>query len=371
MFARYVSFGNSITAGFQSGGINDSTQRESYAVLLARQLRSPFVVPSLRLPGCPPPIDTIFTMPEPGRVGMGTTAFTCALRVAPEPLRPFVSNVAVPGAHVLDVLDNLADESSPNPLTVLILGGLTQFGAARLARPTFATVWIGNNDALGAVLGGGDTTLLTPPDVFAARYGTMADSLRELRLDGGVLIGVVQVAFIPFLSEGRAYAAASQDPALGGRLSVLPSCLAFREIQAGDTARVSVPIDVGGPLLLRAIAGDTVTLDCAGDEMVSAEEIVTLRATVTAYNQVIDRTAALLGWPYLDPNVLLEELRAIPGALRPFPVLPPDPAAVTHPFGTAVSRDGIHPNAASHALVARALIDLINAHYQTAIPSLD
>ena len=26
LFARYVSMGNSITAGFQSGGINDSTQ---------------------------------------------------------------------------------------------------------------------------------------------------------------------------------------------------------------------------------------------------------------------------------------------------------------------------------------------------------
>ncbi|HTD69913.1 MAG TPA: hypothetical protein VK647_05630, partial [Gemmatimonadales bacterium] len=30
MFQRYVAMGNSITAGFQSGGINDSTQRRSY-----------------------------------------------------------------------------------------------------------------------------------------------------------------------------------------------------------------------------------------------------------------------------------------------------------------------------------------------------
>jgi len=35
LFDRYVSMGNSITAGFQSGGINDSTQLQSYAVLLA------------------------------------------------------------------------------------------------------------------------------------------------------------------------------------------------------------------------------------------------------------------------------------------------------------------------------------------------
>ena len=33
--ARYVAIGNSITAGFQSNGINDSTQRRAYPHLLA------------------------------------------------------------------------------------------------------------------------------------------------------------------------------------------------------------------------------------------------------------------------------------------------------------------------------------------------
>src|SRR5688572_5055476 len=47
LFERYVSMGNSITAGFQSGGINDSTQAQSYAVLLAQAMHSPFFVPLL------------------------------------------------------------------------------------------------------------------------------------------------------------------------------------------------------------------------------------------------------------------------------------------------------------------------------------
>src|SRR2546423_280714 len=45
LFDRYVSMGNSITAGFQSGGINDSTQLQSYAVLLAQAMHSPFFPP--------------------------------------------------------------------------------------------------------------------------------------------------------------------------------------------------------------------------------------------------------------------------------------------------------------------------------------
>src|SRR5260370_28625180 len=56
LFDRYVSLLNSITAGFQSGRINDSTQHQSYAVLLSRHMAPPIFVPLLNQPGCPPPI---------------------------------------------------------------------------------------------------------------------------------------------------------------------------------------------------------------------------------------------------------------------------------------------------------------------------
>src|SRR6267154_4872038 len=78
LFERYVSMGNSITAGFQSGGINDSTQVQSYAVLLARAMRAPFFPPLLNRPGCPPPYTNVFAQPTPTRVGGGTaTTWRC------------------------------------------------------------------------------------------------------------------------------------------------------------------------------------------------------------------------------------------------------------------------------------------------------
>src|SRR6266704_2917603 len=68
MFQRYVSLGNSITAGFQAGGINDSTQALAYPVKVAAAMGgeafyrpSLTYVPSLGVFGCPPPIDTLFT----------------------------------------------------------------------------------------------------------------------------------------------------------------------------------------------------------------------------------------------------------------------------------------------------------------------
>jgi hypothetical protein len=47
IFHSYVALGNSITAGYQSGGINDSTQRQSFARLLAVQMGTQYHYASL------------------------------------------------------------------------------------------------------------------------------------------------------------------------------------------------------------------------------------------------------------------------------------------------------------------------------------
>ena len=61
IFRSYVAIGNSITAGFQSGGINDSTQLQAYPRLLAIQMGTPYRYASLVLPGCPPPVNNFQT----------------------------------------------------------------------------------------------------------------------------------------------------------------------------------------------------------------------------------------------------------------------------------------------------------------------
>jgi hypothetical protein len=96
LFQRYVSLGNSITAGYQSAGINDSTQKRSYAVLLSQAMGTSFVYPSLLGRGCTPPLTNNVTQ---ARVG-GGTGTTCDLRA--NNLVP--SNLAVPGARVTELL---------------------------------------------------------------------------------------------------------------------------------------------------------------------------------------------------------------------------------------------------------------------------
>jgi len=78
LFVRYVSLGNSITAGFQSAGIVDSTQRNAYPNLLARAAGGiPFQQPMFARPGCPP----LMTAPlTPCR----STCHSCARRFGPK-----------------------------------------------------------------------------------------------------------------------------------------------------------------------------------------------------------------------------------------------------------------------------------------------
>ncbi|HEX5438568.1 MAG TPA: SGNH/GDSL hydrolase family protein [Gemmatimonadaceae bacterium] len=366
LFTTYVALGNSITAGFQSGGINDSTQRESYAALLAGAMGTRFALPLLAMPGCPPPVDNALTQ---HRVGGGTDA-SCALR-EPSSAMAVINDVAVPGATSRDLIAPAAP--SANLLTQLILGGETQVQRALEADPTFVSVWIGNNDVLDAATSGvltatpGISPGFTPPDTFAARYETMMAALRRApHLKGGVLIGVVDVARIPLLFPATALLdnaafKAAFDQAAGTTVRVLDNC-------AGSTSRISLAIIAqihsGAQPATIGCEKNSVPGTAVGDVFVlDADEQATIHAIVAAYNAEISRQAADAGFAYLDPNAVLDTLEqsgAIPAI--------PDPGSATHPFGRYISLDGIHPARPAHALVANLLIDVINAKCGTAIP---
>jgi lysophospholipase L1-like esterase len=377
MFASYVALGNSLTAGYQSGGINDSTQQRSYAVLLAHQFGTRFAYPSLANPGCPPPLSNFATQARVTPAGFpASTGTSCYLRTTTS-TTDVLNNVAVPGATSYD--PTAVNGTGPNPLTTFILGGLTQAQRALVAKPTFATIWIGNNDILAAALAGlpggsalAGVTPATPQATFVTNYATMMSQLMAgapgLK---GVLIGVIQVANAPQLFT----AVALQNPLFLGALSqaagtavtAAPNCLTAPGISsliniqitgAIKAHQVSAAINcVKGTNPLNPLDGDLYVLDAA--------EQATVSATVTGYNTYIHAKADSLGFAYYDANPLLLQLVAS-GAILPVPNL----ASATAPFGTAVSLDGVHPSTATHILIANGIIDVINAKYSTAVPHM-
>jgi len=374
LFERYVSMGNSITAGYQSGGINDSTQLQAYPVLLARSMRSPFFAPLMRRPGCPPPYTNVFT----GARVSGGTPTTCALRVVPAQAPPFISNTAVPGAEVINTYNNLDPADTSIVLTTFFLGGLTQVQMMRRADPTFVSVWIGNNDVLGAATNstnGGDSTRITPVATFQTRYGALLDTVGAAGPRGVVLIGVANVTAIPFFSQGATYWAIKNGLVPGSAFpavfTVSANCAPISTgIPGARGDSTLVPFPYGAALLGAAQAGAPRNLDCADTvpQIVVPRELVKLSSSVTAYNAYISSQATARGWAYVNPNTALDSLRTIATAVRPFPLI--GQPCTANPFGTAFSCDAVHPSAATHRLLAEKLRQAINTAYTTAIPPI-
>jgi len=367
IFKSYVAIGNSITAGYQSSGINDSTQRQSFARLLAGQMGTQYHYAALSMPGCPPPLANTQTG---ARVG-GATAPPCALRIGSS-VTDILNNVAVPGARVLDPTS--ASTVASNALTTFILGGKTQVQRALDANPTFATIWIGNNDVLEAgasgiivPLAGVSPGIVSTQAQFQTNYDAMIQQLTDSEPNiKGVLIGVVQVAGIPLLQSGALIASsptiqAGISAAAGQPVTIHPNC-------TGSASLVSVPqliplIRAGThPPLISCEAG-VVPGTLVGDLFVlDATEQATLGAAITGYNNYIKSKADAIGFAYYDPNVLLAAKKAT-GEIPPFPNF----ASTNATFGTFISLDGVHPAAAAHKIIANELIGVINTKYGTTL----
>ncbi|MGH7699710.1 MAG: SGNH/GDSL hydrolase family protein [Gemmatimonadales bacterium] len=375
MFTRYVSVGNSITAGFQSGGINEATQSQSYAVLLAGRMRTPFYIPAMAFPGCPSLYTNVFTQT---RVA---PTVPCALRKTDPVPAPYINNVAVPGAEVMDAVSNLDPASNANALTTFFLGGLTQLEMLERVGPTFVTVWIGNNDALGAATSftnAGDSTLITPAATFAQRYDAMMTAIDAANPAGGVLVGVAKVTAIPFFSLGSTYWAIDNGQVPG---QAFPPTFVVDNNCAPDVTMIPgargdqtlVPFPYGGALLAAAAAGAPAALSCADTvrQVVVPSELVALATAVATYNQTVSAAATARGWAYFDPNPTLDSLRAIFTEVAPFPAFAdamgnPTPCS-TNPFGLSFSCDAVHPAAKTHKLIANKLLQQINATYGTSL----
>ena len=362
IFKSYVAIGNSITAGFQSNGINDSTQRQSYARLLAAQMGTQYHYASLAGRGCTPPIANTQT----GALVGNAPAGTCDLRAASS-VTDVLNNVAVPGARVLDPTS--ASTVASNALTTFILGGKTQVQRALDADPTFVSIWIGNNDVLQPGLSGLFQPIVSTQAQFQTAYDAMITQLQSGAPDlKGVLIGVAQVPNLPSMVSGALIF--SSAAAQGAITQVAGKPVVIDASCNGSTSLVNIVS------ILQAIRGNThpAVIACAkglypapvGDVYIlDAAEQTTLAGAINAYNTYISQKAAALGWAYYDPNPLFAAKRAN-GEIPPFPNF----ASTSATFGALISLDGIHPTAAAHKIIANELIAVINTKFGTTLAAI-
>lgn len=306
----YVALGDSLTAGFQSGGLTAEDQREAYPALIAKLSKTPFGIPAGGGPGCPPPLG-----------GPPINAASC-VRLSPQ-VRG--SNFAVPGAKVADLLgrsaQNAGDDLTRRLYTLILGPQQTQVQAALKSRPRFITLWIGGNDVLDAAASG-NPAQATPPAQFAASYKALLDALAPVKAQL-IVLTVPDVTTAPVLVRGSVLFGYGLGDA---------SC------QGSDSRVAATWVLKDAPV------------SCAAPYALTPAKLEALQATVAAYNASIHELARERGLKVFDVAPLLADLQ------RPDPN-PESP----QPFGPDFSQDGVHLSAAAQEKLARALLTFGNA----------
>lgn len=357
-FTRYVAIGDSLTAGFMSGGLGRTAQLNSYPFLIFRQATGQatgFEQPLVSDPGIPAVLELKSLAP---------------LSIGPKPgsgqpqnlnlQRPY-NNLGVPGADVHDAVATVTDNGG---LHDLILRGLgTQLQQAIALNPTFATVWIGNNDVLGAALAGRviEGVTITPVAQFEADYKTIVNALAGRGVELAIanipeVTGIPFVTTIPFLLVNPA---TNQPVIVNGNVVPLigPNGLLTPADRVLLTARAELAQGKGIPV---ALGGSGQPL--SDGVVLSAAEIATITARIAAYNTIIRAEATRVGAAFVDVNAVFREVAANGievGGLT-----------FTENFltGGVFSYDGVHPNAFGYAFTANLFIDAINGQFDGEIP---
>jgi lysophospholipase L1-like esterase len=399
LFTRYVSLGNSITAGFQSGGLSDSLQVRAYPVLLAQRAGTTFDAPLVTRTGCP--------VPMVGPLTPSSVAQVCARINNPR----VTGNVAVPGARIADLLRFPSGNTAS--LNTLLVGARTQVRAMIEAHPSFVSVWIGNNDALEATLGGilgprsaGADSSLTQLSAFNTRLAQLVDSIKVAAPQGVMLVGVVNaIQGAPLIQPG-AYFFLARDGATGrfnGKL-VNANCSPVTALgQPNPLAANMVSFQIIGDANFPEINCDPAAYPVGdprrGAYLLDTAEQAIVAARVTAFNQAIQAAATANNWLYVDPNEILlpflqerdtqgryqrlRKCQALPAALASGSAaaiqaavltscpVPPTGAtaafAAPNFFGSLMSFDGVHPSTEAHRVLAGSFAARINAKYGTTL----
>lgn len=393
---KYVAMGNSLTAGYQSGGLGEQFQENSYPKLLAEAMGvNDFEQPLIERPGIGSTTDSLGRPQGPLSFDLGSQSLRApTLTKAPTDMllrktlpKPY-GNLGVPGALTADVLGAYSAKTAysykalgtANPYFDIVLRGESLMNAASMLQqaiaqnPEIITLEIGNNDVLGGVTSG--TIVLgvtvTPPPVFAGLMKTIVDSLLK-STEATVFIGNIPkptltpyVTAIPtFILDPKTF-----TPVLDS--SVSPPRTIPLLTEEADVKRVLVSA------FFRIMSGEGIPTALGGTGKplparytLTAVEEATADSVVVEYNAAIDAlvTANRSRTAVVDINQLLQDLNdnKISGLSAQHPLLQllMRSTGSTPASPSAFSYDGIHPNAQGYRMMASAFLSVINVKLNT------
>ena len=378
-FTRYVSLGDSLTAGFWSLGLAERQQKNSYPALIYRQVHGTtegFRAPLMTEPGFPNQLelvslDPVTIQPKEGREGV----------LLPGLAPPF-DNLGVVGADVNDVLNTLCGDyfeqalgsdctDEDNPV------GQTMLQQALALDPTLVTLWIGSNDALGVAISGRIITglTLTELDEFTTKFHTIVDALAASGADL-VIATVPQVRDIPFVNTVPWYRHDTDtgDAILDDQGQMIPlqgiACVDLPcEFPSDPVEERALTEDdfvlLSGEDAIKSAGWGIPGLPLTNDMVLDVHEAAVVSERIDDFNDVIHDKAAEVGAVVWDAAEYFADL--VENGL-PVGGIEYGPDFLT---GGLFSYDAIHPTSMGYAVIANQFITTINAHFNAQIPPVD
>lgn len=218
-FSKYVSVGNSLTAGYRDGALYLDGQKESLPSIIAQQMKTagggefkqPLMadnhggIPSVgfldKLNLVVSPSGSLAPYRSSSEI-MGTTTLANIYNEGP------YNNMGVPGAKSYHLLApgygnpaNLqAGQANPYYVRFASTPNAKVIEDVMAQNPTFFSLWIGNNDVLGYATSGGDgSNPITPTALFNQAYGAIIATLTSNGAKG-VIANIPNVTTIPFFT---------------------------------------------------------------------------------------------------------------------------------------------------------------------------
>jgi lysophospholipase L1-like esterase len=357
-YTHYVAIGDSLTAGFVSGGLCETYQKNSYPALIARQLGiAGFEQPLVSEPGIPIQLElqSLSPLVIAPKGGMPGVPLNLTLP------RPY-DNLAVAGATLSDCLTKKDDGGGMHSLVLRGIG--SQVEQAIALQPDLLTVWIGANDALGAALMGTavEGVTLTPKDAFRMQYAHLLDLLASHTAADIVVANVPPVTVVPFVTTIPPYIInpATGQPVVGpdgqpmtylgqsddGSPFIGPDALVTLNAKQFLLQGYGIPTALGGngsPL--------------PSSVVLTPAETAMIEDYIASYNASIAELAADRGVPVVDMHAILSGYHAHGLEIAGM--------ELTTEFlsGGLFGYDGFHPSALGMALEGNAFIEAINAGY--------
>lgn len=217
-FTTYVALGNSLTSGYRDNALYIDGQEESYPNMIAKQMKlaggGDFTQPLMK--------DNIGGFSNFGVDGKLTLqVVNGSLSPVPTPaettferITGSFNNMGVPGAKSFHLV--APEYGSKNPY----FGRFTSspnasvLSDAMAKKPTFFSLWIGNNDVLSYATSGGvgknqtgniniaeyGSNDITDPQVFAGSIKAILEGMKSTGATKGVIANIPSVTDIPFFT---------------------------------------------------------------------------------------------------------------------------------------------------------------------------